>query len=278
MPKSILVHLPSEQQIRPITDGAISVAMSLGARVDAISIGYESANISFAVEGGTAVAAVYEMEHERALARTEAAIAVFEAEARNAGIAYTCKSLIANPAQAGEMLSATSRMYDLTIVPQPEYSQDSYDNSIAPDILFGSGGPVLFVPYTHRGPLPLKRVGIAWDGSRTAARAVRDAMPFLTAATDITIISINEDQASTAPTSAAALAQHLAAHGLSARIERMDADRGQIQPTILSIAADAGIDLIVMGGYGHSRLQERLLGGVTRAMLHAMTVPTLMSH
>jgi nucleotide-binding universal stress UspA family protein len=70
----------------------------------------------------------------------------------------------------------------------------------------------------------------------------------------------------------------LARHGLAAHIERVSADRADIQPTILSIAADAGVDLIVMGAYGHSRLRERILGGVTRGMLESMTVPTLMSH
>jgi nucleotide-binding universal stress UspA family protein len=145
------------------------------------------------------------------------------------------------------------------------------------EILFQSGGPVLFIPHTHRGPFEPRRIGIAWDGSRFAARAVRDAASFLTRAHAITIISINEAQeAANAP--AAALATHLARHGLTARIERASADHGDIQPTILSIAADTGLDLIVMGGYGHSRLQERILGGVTRGMLQSMTVPTLMSH
>jgi nucleotide-binding universal stress UspA family protein len=78
--------------------------------------------------------------------------------------------------------------------------------------------------------------------------------------------------------SAAILKAHLARHKLPASILKMDADRADIQPTILSIAADTGLDLIVMGGYGHSRLNERILGGVTRGMLQFMTVPTLMSH
>ncbi len=278
MLKNLLVLIPSEQQLRSITDGAISIATSLGARLDAISIGYETANVSFAIEGGSAVAAIYEMERDRALVRAEAALALFEAEARMADIVCNCSALTAIPANAGEILGVSSRLYDLTIIPQPDLEHDSYDNSMALDILFGSGGPVLFVPYTHRGSLPLKRIGIAWDGSRLAARAVRDAMPLLNAATDITIISINEDHKAMDTASAAKLAQHLGRHGLSTRIERADADRGTIQPAILSIAADADLDLIVMGGYGHSRLQERLLGGVTRAMLQAMTVPTLMSH
>ena len=67
--------------------------------------------------------------------------------------------------------------------------------------------------------------------------------------------------------SASYSASNLALHGLTAAIQRTDAERPNIQPTILSIAADEGLDLIVMGGYGHSRLQERILGGVTRGMI-----------
>jgi nucleotide-binding universal stress UspA family protein len=110
-----------------------------------------------------------------------------------------------------------------------------------------------------------------------AARALRDAAPYLARAHAITIISINEAEAP-ADASAATLAAHPARHGLRAQIERSSADHADIQPTILSIAADAGLDLIVMGGYGHSPLQERILGGVTPGMLQSMTVPTLMSH
>ena len=91
------------------------------------------------------------------------------------------------------------------------------------------------------------------------------------------ILSLNDADLS-AEVSAAALVAHLARRGLIARVERMQADRADIQPTILSVAADIGLDLIVMGGYGHSRLNERILGGVTRGMLQSMTVPTLMSH
>jgi nucleotide-binding universal stress UspA family protein len=74
------------------------------------------------------------------------------------------------------------------------------------------------------------------------------------------------------------LAAHLARHGLKAEVERINAGRADVQPLILSIAADASMDLLVMGAYGHSRLQERLLGGVSRGMFQSMTVPTLMSH
>ena len=277
MLKNLLVHIPSERRIRPVVDGAISLAVTRAAHLDAVSVGYETANVGLAIDGGAAVAAVFEIERERALARANAALAVFEAEARNAGISYGLQPLAYLPAEAAATVGASARLYDLTIVLQPEPDRDTFDNTMPQEILFQSGGPVLFIPYTHKGPFEPRRIGIAWDGSRLAARALRDAAPFLARAQAITIISINEAQAP-ADASAAALTAHLARHGLTARIERMTADHADIQPTILSIAADSGLDLIVMGGYGHSRFQERILGGVTRGMLQSMTAPTLMSH
>ena len=174
-------------------------------------------------------------------------------------------------------MSALARLHDLAIVLQPEPGQDTSDNTIPEEILFQCGGPVLLIPYTHKGPCEPKHIGVAWDGSRLAARALRDAAPFLARAQAITIITVNAAEVP-AELSAATLVSHLARRGLAARIVSMRADRADIQPTILSIAADTDIDLIVMGGYGHLRLQERILGGVTRGMLQSMTVPTLMSH
>ncbi len=277
MLKNLLVHIPSESLIRPVVDGAVSLAMACAAHLDAVSVGYETANVGLPIDGGAAVAAVFEIEGERALARANAALAIFETEARNAGISYGLRALTALPGEAAATVSASARLYDLTIVLQPKSDRDTFDNTMPQEILFQSGGPVFFVPHTHKGPIEPRRIGIAWDGSRLAARALRDAAPFLARAHAVTIISINEAEAP-ADASAATLAAHLARRGLTAQIERSSADHANIQPAILSIAADAGLDLIVMGGYGHSRLQERILGGVTRGMLQSMTVPTLMSH
>lgn len=277
MRKDFLVHIPSERLIRPLVDGAISLAVSHAAHLHAVSVGYETTNVLPVDAGGAAVAAIFEIERERALARANAALAVFETEARNAGIPFDCQAVASIPADAAASVIASARLHDLTIVLQPEPERQTFDNVMPQEILFESGGPVLFVPYVHKGPLEAKRIGIAWDGSRLAARALRDAVPFLTRAQAITVISINEVQ-ETAEASAKAVSAHLARYGTTVRIQQMDADRADIQPSILSIAADDGLDLIVMGGYGHSRLQERILGGVTRDMIQSMTVPTLMSH
>jgi nucleotide-binding universal stress UspA family protein len=277
MLEDLLVHIPSERLVRPVVDGAISLAMTRNARLQAVSIGYESATIGVPIGGGAAVAAVFEMEHKRAQQQASTALSVFDTEARNADIAYSLKAITGAMYDAATQISALARLADLTIVLQPEYERDTFDNALPVEMLFQCGGPVLFVPHIHKGPLNFARVGIAWDGSRLAARALRDAAPFLTDAQEIAIISINESAKSENP-SATDLAAHLARRDLTAKIERATADGADIQATILSIAADTGLDLIVMGAYGHSRLQERVLGGVTRGMLQSMTVPTLMSH
>ena len=126
------------------------------------------------------------------------------------------------------------------------------------------------------GALNVGRIGICWDGSQLAARAVRDAMPLLSKATALTILGVNEPTSAEASTDR--LAARLASLGLPAKISSLQADHSEIQSTILSATADESLDLLVMGGYGHSRLQEVVLGGVTRDMFRSMTVPVLMSH
>jgi nucleotide-binding universal stress UspA family protein len=277
MLKNILVHIPSERSIRPIADSAISLAVMHAAHLDAVSFGFQTTHVGLPVDGGAAVAAMFEMEYESALARANAALAVFEAEARNAGITYGVKSFTGCAAEVAATVGTLARLYDLTVVLQPEPDRETFDNTVPQEILFQSGGPVVFIPYTHKGPFEPKHIGIAWDGSRLAARALRDAAPFLARSQTVTIISVNEKEIP-ADVSAATLKAHLARRELAADTVLMSADRVDIQPTISSIAADTGLDLIVMGGYGHSRLNERILGGVTRGMLQSMTVPTLMSH
>jgi nucleotide-binding universal stress UspA family protein len=111
-----------------------------------------------------------------------------------------------------------------------------------------------------------------------AARALRDARSFLTAAETVTVIAVNEDRENSGEASSDQLVSYVARRGIKARTERLTADQRNVHGTILSIAADSSIGLLVMGGYGHSRFQERILGGVTRGIFDSMTVPVLMSH
>ena len=277
--KNLLVHIPTERSPRPVIEGSVSLALACGAHLDAFSVGYETiTSVPLVAEGGAAVAAIFEVEGQRATERAEAALGVFEVEARNAGISYSSRALVAMPADAASIAGAMARLYDLTIALQPEFDRETFDSTLSQEILFQAGGPVLFIPYTFRGAFAAKRIGICWDGSRLAARALRDAMPLIRQADALTIITIKNGKTPPIESSSEHLIRHLARAGLPAKIVLFAADRSDIQPGLLSIAADESLDLLVMGGYGHSRLQEIVLGGVTREMLRAMTVPTLMSH
>jgi nucleotide-binding universal stress UspA family protein len=275
--RNLLVHIPTERSARPAVDGSISLAMACNAHLDAIATGYVSTNIPFVAEGGAAVASIYALDLERAEERAASALAVFEVEAKLAGISHSSRAVACVSAEASSILVESARLHDLTIVSQPEPDHASYDNHLPQDILFQSGGPVLFLPYTFHGAFKAKRIGICWDGSRVAVRALRDAMPLLGQADALKVIAINADAELIAPTPAK-LGAYLASLALPATIISLAADRSDIQPSILSLAADENLDLLVMGGYGHSHLQELIVGGVTREMLRAMTVPTLMSH
>lgn len=213
MYKDILVHIPTERPMHAVIDGAIALAAKLNAHVDAVAVGYIASSTAYVLDGGAAVAAVFEMERERAVERAEAALAIFQSEARNAGISCTCHPLGAIPADAAGSLGEMARLHDLSIVLQPDPAQGSFDNDMPGEILFQAGGPVLFLPYTFRGSFKANRIGICWDGSRLAARAMRDAAPLLARAEEIVIITINEADAVRDEVSASHLADTSAGAG-----------------------------------------------------------------
>lgn len=277
MYKNLLVTIPTERSPQPVIDGAISLATRCQAQLDAVAVGYESSSLPLVAEGGAAVASIFEVEREKALERAQAALAVFEAEARRAGLVHSSRAISALQGEAAAILGASARLYDLAVVAQPEFARDTFDNTLSQEILFQSGGPVLFMPYTFKGAFQAKRVGICWDGSRLAARAVRDAMPLLEQAETITVITINAANVP-ADADAAHLVRYLARLKVRTEIDSLKTEKANIQSSILSLAADESLNLLVMGAYGHSRLKETVFGGVTRDMLESMTVPTLMSH
>ena len=137
---------------------------------------------------------------------------------------------------------------------------------------------MLVVPYIQRAGFKLDHVMVCWDASRNAARAVADALPLLERAKAIDVLTVSKERGKSDELPAADIGHHLARHGLNVDVHRIVAPDIDVASSILSYAADASADLIVMGGYGHSRLREFVLGGATRGILSSMTVPTLMSH
>ncbi|MGY2883338.1 nucleotide-binding universal stress UspA family protein [Bradyrhizobium sp. USDA 4524] len=274
---NILVHLPTELPVRATVNGSISFAQITGAHLDAMAIGYERTIIPLAALGGAAVTSVFEIEQAHALERAEAALRIFDLRARSAGISYASRALSALPAEARRSICASARVHDMTIVTQPQSGYDSYDNVIPKEILSQAGKPVLYLPSVFHGALSARRVGICWDGSRPAARALHDAMPLLREAGALTIIAITSAHKIPAESSTEHLEQYLARSGLPAKVVSLPASKS-VHRALLSLVADESLDLLVMGGYGRCRLRERLRGDLSADLLRANSVPVLMSH
>lgn len=176
-----------------------------------------------------------------------------------------------------------AREADLLVVGQR--NPDDADGFIAAEfvetLLLESGRPVLVVPYAGSFTAPPQRVLVAWSGGRESARALHDAGPMLAGA-NVHVLEITSAQPKhwAEETTVGQVARVLNARGVHATVEEAecpDSDTA-VGDLLLSRAADLNADLIVMGAYGHSRLRELVLGGVTRTMLKTMTVPVLMSH
>jgi nucleotide-binding universal stress UspA family protein len=170
---------------------------------------------------------------------------------------------------------------DLVIIGQAD-ARDPYTLSggFSSHVVLGAGRPTLIIPYIGLTKLPGKRVLVAWNASREAARAVHDALPFLVSAQTVSIITLNSsvEKASEYESAIDKLRTHLARHGISATTDKLPVNDIEVGEALLSRAADENMDLIVMGAYGHSRLREIILGGTTQHLLKHMTVPVLLSH
>jgi nucleotide-binding universal stress UspA family protein len=171
-----------------------------------------------------------------------------------------------------------ARYADLAIIGQRWSDYDGLDYPDPADVVLDAGCPILVVPRAGHFERIERHALVAWNGSREAARAVRDALPLLTRVKAATVLVVNPSQNvhTYGEEPGADIALHLARHGIKVEIDHSLAE--DTADEVLSRASDYGSDLIVMGAYGHSRRRELVLGGVTRSILAQMTVPVLMSH
>ena len=275
MIKDIIVNLGLGAR-DPAGDFAISVANTFDAHLLGVAFVYDPI-IPGTVMGGIPPQFIesQRIDSEKT-ART--AVARFEQAAKRAGVSYESLNVSASISGAAERLGRLARRFDVAIVGQPEREKSAPDEVVDEGVLFESGRPVIFVPYIQKAVLKLDRVMVCWDGSRAATRAIADSLPFLRKAKKVEIVMVAGKAGKEDEIPGVDLGQHLARHGLEVDVKRITAPDIDVSSTILSYAADTNADMIVMGGYGHSRLREFILGGVTRSILETMTVPALMSH
>lgn len=276
--KTILVHVDQSAH----TASRIRIAAEIAVKESAHLIGAAMTGISRFVDEGsqlglsrTALAHHLDSVYQRA----NNALEQFEEIAANAGVQSYEKRLLDDDDHGG--LSLQARYCDLIVLGQADLDEAfSPVLSDLPEYVVLSGGrPVLIVPHSGQFGGTYDRVLIAWDGGREATRALTDAIPLLRRAKNVTVVLLNPTSGVEAhgEQPGADIALFLARHDI--RIEVMQQKTAiDVGNALLSLATGLGSDLLVMGGYGHTRFREVLLGGVTRTVLQTMTVPVLMSH
>jgi nucleotide-binding universal stress UspA family protein len=275
---SILVHLDDHARTAGRLDVAIRLAKRFGARLVGMYLQPSYEIYPFAAE--MLPADFVQQSIEQRLDAQNAAESRFLEAARAADVASS--EFRAPAGDAYQVGTIHARYSDLTILGQPERGAFDYafSSDLAHTLVMGSGRPVLFVPYAGTVPTLAERVLIAWKDTREAARAVNDAMPLVQSAAFIQAVTVapKEDEAVEAFVAEQQLRRYLALHQLDVAMKRIVAPDINAGEFLLSQAADASADLIVMGGYSHRRIRELIWGGVTRTMLRSMTLPVLMSH
>jgi len=276
MLKDIVVNLTGGGPQDFAADYAVSVAKSFGAHVTGIAFVFDPV-IPDAGLGAVSPSLIEMQRDDNARAAKDAA-SQFVTVAKAAGVSAETRILDASLAGATTEFGRIARRFDIAVVGQSQREYGAAEELMIEGALFESGRPIIVVPYIQKQGLSLERVMVCWDGSRNAARAAADAMPLLARAKAVEVAVVVTGRGSAKELPGADFAQHLARHGLKVDLAELVAADIDVPNTILSHAADAGTDFIVMGGYGHSRWREFVLGGATRGILGSMTLPVLMSH
>jgi nucleotide-binding universal stress UspA family protein len=260
-------------------DAAASLAQRLGGSVTALALAVDLPD--FRNRLVNALTGIDEM------ARTQEAMSVsaahrlgeaFAAKARGLGIGATVQVEQQAVYTTADRVRDLARTRDATLLTSgPKVLEDV---SLAETVLFGSGRPiVLFAEESRLAPgAAFSRAILAWDGSRCAARAIADAMPLLPAAGEVRILSVLGEKPGVEAGITRDLLRHLETHGIAARPAEVDADGRSIGQVLRGYVEHEEVDLLVMGGFGHSRAREMILGGATSSILEAPPCCTLMSH
>lgn len=268
--KDILV----QADMTPASDARVALAVRLARRFRARLVGLcvlPSFHFLAPPEDGTTIA---EIVADIAILKQQAATAgeAFRQRLDNEGLPGDWHVVAENPL---DHLEQQARISDLVVLGQ--YDPDEPAGLEDPEaVILSCGRPALVVPYAGEFDHVGSNVLIGWNGSREATRAAHDALPLIAEAQTVKVLSVEGENG--AIRFGSELADHLQQHGLNAAAETGVCGELSVADAILSNAADSGSDMIVMGAYGHSRLRERILGGVTRDILRSMTVPVLMAH
>jgi nucleotide-binding universal stress UspA family protein len=274
--KDILVHVDATAASRT----RLQLALTLVRRFDARLLGLHvipepDVPPYFKPSVVGRIAAIYA---KNAKVAADLAQALFRKETKDAG-ADTAWECVAG--DMDEMIAERARFADLLMLGQFDTENPRTISAflLPAKVVFGAAAPILVIPNSGSFSDVGRHALIAWDGSREAARAIRDAMPLLQAAKRVSVLALDPRRQDHIHGGANApeLVAHLDRHGVAAEATEIASEAHGVTTTLLEHATRLGADLLVMGAYGHSRIWEFIVGGTTQELLERTTIPVLMS-
>ena len=278
MPKDLLVHVDEGPSVAHRLKAACALAEAFEAHLTALAVVLDPYIPD--VAGVGVPPEIIEEQRKRADERAQATLDKATETARRHGITLETRKDHCLPGDAADRFARHARHADLVIVGQPDPDHGGNEDLFVETAFLASGRPALVIPYIGARTMPPERVLVAWDGSAQATRAIHDALPFLRRASSVTIIIVDHEGLGDAvgDVPGADIATHLARHGIDVTINSITRGDVRTADAILAEASDGVADLLVMGGYGHARLRELVLGGSTRHVLEQMVLPVMFSH
>ena len=278
--KTLLVLLDSSHDSITRLDSACNLAANFGAHLSALAMTQRVVPVVAAgIGAATAVMDVGQQEE----ARKEAQLLAVEADKHLAArsqlgdVRWSSQELFV----LREVAAIHGRQSDLIIAGPPSDDRNTHIREAAFEgALFSSGRPVLLLPSNWQGTPNLENILVAWDASREAARALSDAAPLIEKAKSITVAVVDPEPGHQGfgDNPGNDIATVLSRHCNKVELDTIPNGGSGVAQALQTKAADIAADLIVMGGYGHSRLRDSLFGGVTRDMVQSSRVPVLISH
>lgn len=266
--KDVLLPLVGEPDAAAIAaiDKCAAVAGDIGARVTAMAVETEvlvrpQVTISSDLENSAAA------EAARSVSNAHGLLQAFDAAANRFGVRNDQKLGRVATADIPAHFAKAARLKDLSLV--PVRAHDDLSERIVEALIFESGRPILLCPEEFATELPVAfdNAVIAWDHSAPAARAVADALPMIQASANVRIITVTDKITPAEQESQLALANHLVEHGIKASFETVKIDGSSVGKVFEAYVKAKAVDLLVMGAYRHSRLNEIVWGGATKTVI-----------
>ncbi|WP_151720279.1 universal stress protein [Gemmobacter serpentinus] len=278
--KSLTTIVTSPEEAEVAISGAAHMALLLDAHLDVLALGVDRTQAGYSYLGGGGVFMQVALDRAEADARAAEAAARAALENQPATLRWSLDSAMTQVAALSDLVALRARFADLVVLQRPYGEGKGIETEATLEAaLFEGQAPVLVLPGPTVMPQLPERVVIGWNQSREAMVAVRRALPLLKSAKRVDIAVIDPPQHGPERSDpGGALCQMLVRHGVKAEVSVLARTMPQVSDILARHLRDFDADLLVMGGYGHSRFREAILGGATRNMLEEAEIPVLMAH